>query len=98
METSQIVIAMLLIGGAIVASILALPYLTSRLSRPVWAVPKTVVEFIAMWLLCSVLIPWILALGVAVVLAMFRHQSRLIRHRNLLATEAEGCTSASQAD
>ncbi|MFZ2267314.1 MAG: hypothetical protein WAV95_07015 [Azonexus sp.] len=98
MDIAKITIDMLLIAGAVVAALLALPYLSSRLSRPVWAIPKTVVEFIAMWILCSLLIPWILALGVAVVLAMFRHQSRLARHRNLLAAEAEGCGSASQAD
>ena len=51
-----------------------------------------------MWILCSLLIPWILALGVAVVLAMFRHQSRQARYKNVLTAEAESCSSASQAE
>lgn len=89
METSKIAINMLLVCGIVVASIVALPYLTNRLSRPVWAIPKTIAEFVALWLLCSQLIPWILALGVATVLAMFRYQARLARYKRLLASEAD---------
>lgn len=89
MEISRIVIATLLICGIVVVSIITLPYLTDRLTRPVWAVQKSGIEFIALWLLCSLLIPSVLAVGVAFVLAAFRYQSRVKRYANLLSAEAE---------
>jgi len=89
MEFSKIIIVTLVISAIVVASIIALPYLTERLTRPVWAVQKTAIEFLALWLLCSLLIPSVLAVGVAFVVAAFRYQSRLKRYASLLAAEAE---------
>jgi hypothetical protein len=89
METSKIVISMLVVCGIVISAIFVLPVLITKLTKPGWAIAKSFAEFLALGLLFSAFLPAAWALGSASVLAIFRHQARVTRHKELLLAESE---------
>lgn len=82
---------MLVVCTLIVAGIVGIPYLSTRLSQPVWATFKSSVEFVAAALVLGFFLPSFISLPIALTLAIFRHRARAIHNKlNWEASSTDG--------
>lgn len=87
---------MLIVCALIVVSVIGLPWLTTRLTQPAWAVVKAVIEFLLIAFILGLFLPYV-NIPAAFAIAFIRYKSRVARYEQLTATNA-GETSAGPAE
>ena len=93
MEPTRLIVVMLIVSTIVVASIVGLPFIVTRLSQPRWALAKSVIVFLMTASLASLIFPHFLSIAGALVIAMISHRARLKRYAARLANESQDLPS-----
>lgn len=94
METFGFIIKILIVGLVFAGLIAAIPYLVVKFTMPVWALPKTILEFLLYGAMLSAIFANagqpIIGLIIALIISVFRYKSRVAKYQKIAALAEDG--------